>query len=96
MRFRYDIGPDESPSLALVRIVAELVGTGPMEMAPLGRLVNLDGLDQLLEDRGSERTTVAVRIELGEAVLTVDKSSIVIEGIDEDLRSTPVVEGGQP
>lgn len=83
MRIRYDIGPGEEPSVALVRVVAELVGAGPLEMDPLSHLVDLDGLDRLLDGpAGPESMSVSVRIELDQHVLSIRESAIVVEAAD--------------
>ena len=85
MRIRYPIGADESPSVALVRVVAELIGAGPLEMAPLGRLIDLEGLDRLLTDSGSEPMSVAVQLGFMEHRFVVDPTEIVVEIDDEAI-----------
>lgn len=55
LAFRYEIGEDEPPSHALVTVTSAITGTGPTDLEPMGRHVDLEAMDGLLTstDRSS-------------------------------------------
>lgn len=83
--FRYDIAPDEQPSLALVTVLAGITGSDPTEMEPVDRYVDLEALDEFLAPaRGSSPWTTSVRLAFGEHAITIDGSEIVVDSRQRD------------
>lgn len=49
IQLSYDLGDDEAPSTAIVRAIASVTNTSPLDLDPLGDVINpvyLDGLFQ--------------------------------------------------
>lgn len=76
--FRYEVGEDESPSHALVRVISTIAGTSATGFGPLGRHVDLEAIDDLVasaEDDGPISASLTLSVD-GLSV-DVDGSEIV-------------------
>lgn len=76
---RYEIGDDESPSVALVEVLSTLSGEAETEMETLYGHVDLEALDTLLESTAdSPYWWGSVQLEMAESVVFVDRDTIVV------------------
>ena len=75
---RYDVGADEPPSLALVRVVAALANEAPTAIEPLYELVDLDALDRLLASAERPFTTpTRVVVDIGRYTIAIGEMEVV-------------------
>jgi len=72
-RIQHDVGQDETPSEALVTVLAELTGLAPTEMAPLYRFVDLEAIDTVLA------STTDRAVMSGSFVLTTPYYDVLVD-----------------
>ena len=56
MPFRYVLGENESPSNGVITSLAAVKGCTPLELEPLGEIIDPDALDALVRERSVEVT----------------------------------------
>ncbi|WP_435064428.1 HalOD1 output domain-containing protein [Halobaculum sp. EA56] len=78
--YTYRVGPDESPSDAVIRAVSDVRGTDPSSSSePLYSFVGPDALDAILEGtRGAEDRRVRVSFEVDELRVVVSDDGRVV------------------
>lgn len=76
---RYDIGEEESPSYAIVEVLATLTGVEETEMESLYEHVDLESLDALLDSTAdTSYWSGSVQLEMDGSVLFVDREAVVV------------------
>lgn len=74
-----DQGSDESPAMTVVTTVAEVTGRSPLEMEPLGEVIDPDALDRLLDSPDDRLSSVAVSFDYCGQQVTVAPDSIQVD-----------------
>lgn len=85
----YDIGADESVSMAVVRAVSAVEGRDPTALPPLGAVLDTDALDSLFESRsgGRARTGGRVSFVYSSSRITIDDGEyITVEPLEVRFR----------
>lgn len=76
---RYEIGDDESPSLALITVLSTLTGVDETEMRSLYTHVDLEAIDAFLASTaGPTFWSGSVQLELNGSVLFVNRDAIAV------------------
>lgn len=76
---RYDIDEEESPSHALVEVLATLTGMEETEMETLYDHVDLEALESFLESTAdTPYWSGSVQLEMDGSVLFVDRQTVVV------------------
>lgn len=86
-RLTYEIDGDESPSIAVVRAVAALTDTSPLDLDPLYDVVDPEHLDGLFEGTGDDTVRTESTFTFDGCEVTVTDDVIHVERIDSDRRS---------
>lgn len=85
-RLRYDIDGDESPSEAVVRVVAALTDTSPLELDPLYYAVDPDHLDGIFgrTTDGTVRAESSFTFAFNGCEVTLTHDEVRVRGSDAD------------
>lgn len=76
---RYEVGDEESPSLALVRVLATLNGVEETEMETLYEHADLEALDAFLDStEDTPYWSGSVQLEMDDSVVFVDDETVVV------------------
>lgn len=84
----YEIGPDETPSAAVVRAVASLTDTAMLELEPLYDVVDSKHLDGLVEESNEKRSSIesSVTFDFNGCEVTVAQDTVHVHEHDRDTR----------
>ena len=75
--------------MAVVAALSDVMGVEPTEMEPLGRIIDTDALDALVDHHGADTDALSVSFPLGWYELTVSTAgriTIVEQARSADLR----------
>lgn len=88
----YEIGPDESVSVAVVRAVSAVEDRDPMSLRPLTEVLDPDALDSLFGPRGNgdPRPGGSLSFVYSECRVTVDNGEyLTLESVTPRIRVEP-------
>lgn len=75
-RLRAEYRADETPVEAVVTAVADVTGSAPLEMDPLGTVVDNDALNALVDGRDDRSSAAAVTFDYCGQRVTVTPDSV--------------------
>lgn len=87
----YEIGPNESASMAVVRAVSDVEGRDPCSLRPLAYVLDTDALDALFESRvnGQPRTGGHLSFVYSDCRVSIDNGEFLsIEPLDGVRRAS--------
>lgn len=74
----YELGSDESPSLAVVQAVATLTGRSVRTLPPLGERIDPDSLDGLVMEGDTSECT----FRYAGCLVSVSQERVIVEELD--------------
>ncbi|WP_435366037.1 HalOD1 output domain-containing protein [Haloarchaeobius sp. DYHT-AS-18] len=82
----YELGVEESVSMAVVRAVSAFIGCEPCSLQPLGNVVDPDALDTLFDRRydGTPRTGGRLSFVFNDCHITIDNGEYLTLQLLED------------
>ena len=83
-RFTYDIDRNELPSEAVVRAVAAVTNTSPLDLDPLRDAIDPDTLNRALERTGTTGVEIELAFRFGGCEVTATSDEVRIRDVKTD------------
>lgn len=84
IQLSYDIGENEAPSTAIVRAVSSVTNASPLDLKPLGDMINPVHLDRMYQNMDSSAESMQFTFEYHGFEVTVLHDEIRLQPTEND------------